>query len=333
LAGSASSPTDRRVRRATRPGQYKLEPNHVIRLDGTIHYYVDPLKVTDEMEKLLQYYNESRQRLHPVELAAQIHYGFVVVHPFVDGNGRVARLLMNLVLLQSDYPPAIIRNEAREDYYRALMTADEGDMSPFIDLVAQEVQRAFDVIFDVTGSPVRYGPNDVKKQLERLERQVRLRTEAERKSELHLEQRWNNLLKVRDRLEEFYCRYASRGNRVRMRVDKYEGSINDLSQHVRNAIPQESLEQLWTRIGAVRLMIVAAIPGKHEILGHIIGLVFEAPDHYDIALFPSRDSSFGNLAPLGSRFRLIQARDADELAEKESEVNEALVNCLRAVQI
>ena len=326
-------PSDRRVRRATRPGQYKIEPNHVIRLDGKVHYYVDPFKVTDEMEKLLQYYSESNLRLHPVELAAQLHYGFVAIHPFVDGNGRVARLLMNLILLQNDYPPAVIRNEAREDYYRALMSADEGDLLPFITLITQEVQRTFDVIFEVIEKPVRYGPDDVTKQLDRLERQVRRRTEAERESEQHLEQRWNNISQIRDQLESFFQRYASRGNLVKMRVDSYEGSLNNLAQPVKAALPQDLLEEFWNRFGAVRLMIVAATAGKQEILGYIIGLVFEASLHYHIAVFPSLDSSLGGLNPLGDRFRLIQARNVEEMLQKESQINDALVNSLRAIQI
>jgi len=70
----------------------------------------------------------ANNRLHPVRLAALAHYKLVYIHPFVDGNGRTSRLLMNLVLMQAGYPPVIIRRSDRETYYRHLVTANEGDV-------------------------------------------------------------------------------------------------------------------------------------------------------------------------------------------------------------
>ena len=134
-------PPEQQVRKPTRPGQYKVEPNHVVQLDGKIHYYCEPIKVPDEMERLLKFCEEKKSEHHPVEMAAEVHYGFVAIHPFADGNGRVARLLMNLILMQNSYPPAVIRNERKQEYYQALMAADEGDRSGFVDLVAREVER------------------------------------------------------------------------------------------------------------------------------------------------------------------------------------------------
>ena len=70
--------------------------------------------------------------LHPLELAALAHYKFVYIHPFYDGNGRVSRLLMNLVLLQAGYPPVIINVEDKHEYYQRLQMANDGDVRPFI---------------------------------------------------------------------------------------------------------------------------------------------------------------------------------------------------------
>ncbi len=69
--------------------------------------------------------------LHPVERAAHAHFWLVDIHPFVDGNGRAARLLMNLLLLQAGYPIAIIRNEDRAAYYAALEEGHEGRLDVF----------------------------------------------------------------------------------------------------------------------------------------------------------------------------------------------------------
>jgi len=79
----------------------------------------------------------SAMSLHPVRLAALAHYKLVHIHPFVDGNGRTSRLLMNLVLMQAGYPPVIIRRSDRDEYYKHLVTANEGDIRPFIRFIAQ----------------------------------------------------------------------------------------------------------------------------------------------------------------------------------------------------
>lgn len=90
------------------------------------------------------------QRLHPVTRAAHAHFWLVDIHPFVDGNGRVARLLMNLLLLQAGYPIAIIRQEDRAAYYAALEAGHEGRLDPFLLLVAEAVDRTLDLFLAAT---------------------------------------------------------------------------------------------------------------------------------------------------------------------------------------
>lgn len=90
------------------------------------------------------------QGLHPVERATHAHFWLVDIHPFVDGNGRTARLLMNLLLLQAGYPIAIIRTEDRAAYYRALEAAHEGQLDPFLLLVAEAVDHTLDMFLAAT---------------------------------------------------------------------------------------------------------------------------------------------------------------------------------------
>lgn len=75
------------------------------------------------------------KRLHPVEYAALLHLNLATIHPFVDGNGRTARLLMNLALLQSGYPVTIIPPVLRADYIAALQASNKGDKTPFINFI------------------------------------------------------------------------------------------------------------------------------------------------------------------------------------------------------
>ncbi len=89
---------------------------------------------------------------HPVTRAAAAHFGLVHIHPFADGNGRTARLLMNLLLLRAGYPPAVIRAQARLFYYEALDHAHAGDPAAFMALVAAEVERSLDVFLEARGA-------------------------------------------------------------------------------------------------------------------------------------------------------------------------------------
>ncbi|MCW1930250.1 MAG: Fic family protein [Candidatus Kerfeldbacteria bacterium] len=120
-------------------GEYKKQPNHVLTLSGKIHKYVNPLHVRDEMEELVKRLSTSKQ-LHPVERAAIFHYRFVSIHPFDDGNGRMSRLLMNLMLMRDGYYPCIIQHAHRRRYIETLEETDSTkDDSLFVKFVGQEL--------------------------------------------------------------------------------------------------------------------------------------------------------------------------------------------------
>lgn len=135
-----------RITKKITPGAYKKMPNHVLTLSGAIHHYVEPLEVPAHMQALLDTYQKEESTRHPVLVAADLHYGIVRIHPFDDCNGRVARLVMNLVLLKAGYPPAVIPIEWRREYLSALMAADEGNRTPFYDIVAKSVGNALEIM-------------------------------------------------------------------------------------------------------------------------------------------------------------------------------------------
>ncbi|KAG7244071.1 hypothetical protein INR49_006233 [Caranx melampygus] len=111
------------------------------------HIPPHPQDLEKHMQELVQWLNsEEALQLHPVEYAALAHYKLVYVHPFVDGNGRTSRLLMNLVLMQARYPPITIRKEQRAEYYAALDTANEGDVRPFIRFIAKCTEITLDTL-------------------------------------------------------------------------------------------------------------------------------------------------------------------------------------------
>lgn len=97
---------------------------------------VKPEKVPNEMKSLLAWYSRAKKKLHPLVVASYFHIGFETIHPFVDGNGRVGRLLMNFILHKYKYPMINIPNAIKHKYYSALQTAQlKGDIRPFAELL------------------------------------------------------------------------------------------------------------------------------------------------------------------------------------------------------
>ena len=107
-------------------GCYKTRPNSVITPSGERFEYASPEETPALMTDLIQWYNQAEAdgKLTPVELAALFHYRYIRIHPFEDGNGRIARLLMNYILLRHGYPMIVIRSKTKKTYLDALGKAD-----------------------------------------------------------------------------------------------------------------------------------------------------------------------------------------------------------------
>ncbi len=127
-------------------GQYRK--GNVI-ITGSSHRPPEAYEVPKLMEELVAWVRKSYNKLHPVELAALAHHKLVYIHPFTDGNGRTARLFMNLILMHKGYPLAIILKNDRQKYYNALNKADRGNTSDIEKLVAQSVERAMNIYLKV----------------------------------------------------------------------------------------------------------------------------------------------------------------------------------------
>lgn len=116
-----------------------------VRISGSVVVLPNPRKVPDLMAEFVEWLGKD-EKLHPVELAAEAHYRLVTIHPFVDGNGRTARLLMNMVLLMTGYPAAIIRKRDRLAYINSLEKAQlGGPKDDYLKIIAKAVDRSLDI--------------------------------------------------------------------------------------------------------------------------------------------------------------------------------------------
>ena len=123
-------------------GRYRSIP---VRIAGSAVVLPNPRKVPDLMAALIEWLH-TKPHLHPVALAAQAHCQLVTIHPFVDGNGRSARLLTNMILLMKGYPAAIIRKRDRLAYISSLEKAQlGGSKDDYLKIISQAVNRSLDI--------------------------------------------------------------------------------------------------------------------------------------------------------------------------------------------
>ena len=120
-------------------GQYRQLS---VRIVGAAHQPPAAWEVLRLMVDWGDWLEGAAKQLHPVEQAALAHHQLAAIHPFIDGNGRTARLVMNLLLLKVGFPPTVIRQESRHQYYRVLAQADVGNAKPFVNFVGRAVDRS-----------------------------------------------------------------------------------------------------------------------------------------------------------------------------------------------
>ncbi|MDD5043703.1 MAG: Fic family protein [Patescibacteria group bacterium] len=123
-------------------GRYR---NANVIIGGAKHTPPDALQVPQKMRDLINWLNAQKNKIGVVELTALLHHKLVHIHPFFDGNGRTARLTMNLLLMQAGYPLVIILKNDRKKYYDVLEKADSGKYEPLVKFIAQSIERSLDI--------------------------------------------------------------------------------------------------------------------------------------------------------------------------------------------
>jgi len=168
----AITPDGQATRRLIKVGDYKEHPNSVRLQNGEIFEYAKPSETPMLMQELIDWYREEDGAVHPVTLAAMLHYKFVRIHPFDDGNGRISRLLMNYVLFKNELPPVIIKSEDKANYLRALNRADIGDYEAFISYIAEQLVWSLELSIKAAKGDSIDEPGDLDKKLAQLKKKI-----------------------------------------------------------------------------------------------------------------------------------------------------------------
>ena len=171
-------------------GKWKTEANEIINYKNEKVRFTEPADVADEMHKLINwlntqidhYHHPKKTALHPVEIAAQFHLEYVSIHPFYDGNGRTARILTNLILISFGYPPIIIKDEHKKQYYNLLSDIQSYGGKPdlFFDFVAERVIETQDLYLAAIEGENLDDEEDYEKRLKLIEQKFEMLPEGEK---------------------------------------------------------------------------------------------------------------------------------------------------------
>lgn len=183
----AITPDGQQTRREIKIGAYKSFPNSVLLQNGEIFHYPSPAETPPLMNDLMTWYNEVviNKNLQAVEVAAELHYKFVCIHPFDDGNGRIARLLMNYHLLKNNYPPVIIKTADKKNYLFALREADTGNIEAFKNYIAEQLIWSYEISVKAGKGESIDEVGDWEKKINLLKRDLTIKPVADKAKNIH----------------------------------------------------------------------------------------------------------------------------------------------------
>jgi len=130
-------------------GKFKVNENNPRREDGTIFQYCPPIHVESEIEKLIDLYNKLENKsIKPIIISAWFHHAFTQIHPFQDGNGRIARLLATMILVKHSFFPFTVKRGQKPDYIDALENADQGDPNDIVKFFSRVQKKNIEEILN-----------------------------------------------------------------------------------------------------------------------------------------------------------------------------------------
>lgn len=265
----------RRVEVPLERGKFKTWKNNPQRADGALHEYCPPEQVRSEMERMLQMHREhSESGVAPEVEAAWLHHRFTQIHPFQDGNGRIARALASLVFISAGWFPLVVTRDDRVEYLDALEEADRGNLSALVDLFVRRQRRAFVAALGVAREVTQEGQR-IDQQLTAISEMFARRDEESRaeldRAKVVAREMWSRAVvrfqELAHRLEEI-MHAPDKGRRVF--IDKASDADVDRSRWHRWQIVQSARElgyfaglsgfACWVRLG------VETESGRSEVL-------------------------------------------------------------------
>jgi len=211
----AITPDGQPTKKMVKVGEYKSTPNHVLTATGEIFRFASPEETPSKMRDLIEWFREEKEKQdrNAVMLAAEFHYRFIRIHPFDDSNGRLARILMNFILMSFHYPPVVIKTEDKENYFSVLRLADAGQIEPFIEYIANNLNHSLELMIHGAKGEDIEEPDDLEKEIRLLKNKItavgdEVRTIKNHESiSMFIEQNTPDLFKIFDNNNSLFNEY------------------------------------------------------------------------------------------------------------------------------
>lgn len=170
----AITPEGNKTKKIVHVGEYKKTPNHVLTKSGKIFRFATPEETPALMKELIDWYRQeiNKTKINPILIASEFHYKYIRIHPFDDGNGRTARIIMNFILMQFHYPPVIIKTEDKENYFAVLRQADAGIIEPFVEYIAKNLSSSLTIMINGAKGEEIEEPDDIDKEIALLDKKL-----------------------------------------------------------------------------------------------------------------------------------------------------------------
>lgn len=290
---NAITPSGEQTRMKVKVGEYKSRPNHVLTSTGETFYYASPEETPVMMKELVDWYKEEegKGRLSPIELASILHYRYIRIHPFEDGNGRIARLLVNYVLIRNNYPMLIIKSIDKDNYLRILhlcdinvgLTPSEGAMAsleqinPFVDYMKEQLVWSLEISIKAAREGIDE-EDDFAKELSLLQRKMQQKEEEKKNKILFsTEQVWNIL-------EFFYFPFTERISKELKPAAKMFSQVSSSNRISKNGQKKGALHLNYVKRENAREQEIDFVSNAKAMLFHyeLLYFNFVEPKHIEI---------------------------------------------------
>ena len=174
---SAITPEGKETTKKINVGAYKTSLNHVKTVTGEIFRFSAPEETPAKMHDLINWYRSEIQKddVNAILLASEFHYKFVRIHTFDDGNGRLARVLMNFILMQFGFPPVIVKTQDKQNYFAALRQADAGLIENFVEYIAENLVYSLELMIRAVRGEDVEDENEISNKFEAIKRKIELK--------------------------------------------------------------------------------------------------------------------------------------------------------------
>jgi len=255
-------------------GDWKMTPNNPQRPDGYTHEYAPPEQVSSEMDNLIRWHLQHvRDGVPPEVEAAWLHHRFTQIHPFQDGNGRVARLLAMLVFLRAQWFPLSIRNDDRVSYIDALEQADNNDLKPLVRMFTAAQRKAFKKSLSLSEQMLTDTQPQVSSVIEAITATLQARTSRDRD-------------RVIQTAAQFFALAQSQLQKTRAELNRALQGVDNIAIYVNQAQDDDAQRRMYNQFqvieGAKKLDYFANLRAFHSWIALRLEETGSRSTHYEI---------------------------------------------------